>query len=335
MLRSLGLVLVLSLLLPAAGCADDASDAPDAATAPAKITPPRLHQLRGSAPKYVEGRDGYLFIGTDFDLGCGSGAEFEDYLANLGRLATVIADSGREVVWTIAPDKSTTLVDRLPEKVPQDRCFRENQRWQEHLLETVGDPHYVDTLGLLREADAAGTQVYWRGDSHWTSYGASLWLLEMVERLDPTVVDRVEVTRSSAERTGDLYVMAKRTDVESAPSASFSTDSTMEAVPGPTPFDPSTDSWGPLQWRNVPDDGLLPGRTLLIGDSFSYAGIDLTMPLFARGAFAWFQYLDTAELARQVRASDTVVIEVAQRTLTHSSVATSAFVDEVEAALAR
>ena len=60
----------------------------------------------------------------------------------------------------------------------------------------------------------------------------------------------------------------------------------------------------------------MPGRTLLIGDSFSYAGIDLAMPLFERGAFAWFQYFDTAALARQIRASDTVVVEVSQRTLT-------------------
>ena len=90
-----------------------------------------------------------------------------------------------------------------------------------------------------------------------------------------------------------------------------------------------------MQWRSIPGDDLVPGRTLLIGDSFSYAGIDLAMPLFERGAFAWFQYFDTAALARQIRASDTVVVEVSQRTLTHSSVATAAFVDQVEAALAR
>ena len=39
-------------------------------------------------------------------------------------------------------------------------------------------------------------------------------------------------------------------------------------------------------------------------------------------------------LAQQVVAADTVVVEVAQRTLTHSSVATQEFVDQVEAALA-
>ena len=58
----------------------------------------------------------------------------------------MIAGSGRDVVWTVAPDKSTTLVDRLPATVPQDACFRENQRWQEHLLGAVDEPHYVDTL---------------------------------------------------------------------------------------------------------------------------------------------------------------------------------------------
>jgi len=338
-LRHLGLLLAGSLLLVLAGCADDPATTGSSSSprSPASSAPPspQRHNLRGTAPEAVEGRDGYLFIGTDFDLGCGSGAEFDQYLANLGRLATIVADSGRKVVWTVAPDKSTTLVDRLPDRVPQDACFRENQRWQEHLLGAVEEDHYVDSLAILREADAAGDQVYWRGDSHWTSYGASLWLLAMLERLDPSVADSVEVTSGSVDRTGDLYVMADRSDVESAPSASFATGNTLEAVPGPTPFDPGADSWGPLQWRNTPGDDLVPGRTLLIGDSFSYAGIDLAMPLFERGAFAWFQYFDTAELARQIRASDTVVVEVSQRTLTHSSVATGEFVDQVEAALAR
>ena len=331
--------LTLSLALGATACgADLSADRSPETAGPAprpQVREPRLHEVEGRAPEVVEGRDGYLFIGTDFDLGCGSGAEFEDYLGNLGRLATVIADSGRDVVWTVAPDKSTTLVDRLPAKVPQGRCFRQNQRWQEHLLASEDDPHYVDTLQILRDADEAGEQVYWRGDSHWTSYGASLWLLAALERLDPAVVDAVEVVPGEAERNGDLYVMDERDDVETAPSAVFSTDSTIKPVPGTKPFEPGKDEWGPLEWRNVPGDDLVQGRTLVIGDSFSYAGMDLTMPLLQRGAFAWFQYLDTGVLARHVAAADAVVVEISQRTLTHSSVATSGFVDEVEAALAR
>lgn len=332
--------LLATLVLAVAGCSSDATgpddDAGDGRSGtPSAVPSPSRHELDGSAPKAVEGRDGYLFIGTDFDLSCGSGEHFDDYLATLGDLAEVVAESGRDVVWTVVPDKSTTLVDRLPAKVPQDACFRENQRWQEHLLESVDEQHYVDTLALLRAADAEGEQVYWRGDSHWTSYGASLWLLEVLDRLDPAIADGVEVTDGTVERTGDLYVMAGRDDVESAPSRTFSTGNTFEAIPGPTPFDPATESFGPLLWKAVPGDRTLPGRTLLIGDSFSYAGLDLTMPLVERGAFAWFQYLDTGVLARQVAVADTVVIEVAQRTLTHSSVATQEFVDQVEAALAR
>ena len=336
---SLAVSLAASLVLGLAACSSDATGrdgtsrgAPDGT--PSSVPSPRLHDLEGTAPQTIEGRDGYLFIGTDFDLSCGSGEHFDDYLTALGDLATVVADSGREVVWTVAPDKSTTLVDRLPETVPQDACFRENQRWQEHLLGAVDEPHYVDTLALLRAADADGEQVYWRGDSHWTSYGASLWLLAALDRLDPEVADGVEVTEGTVERTGDLYVMAGRDDVESAPSTTFSTGNTMETIPSRPPFDPATESFGPLEWRTVPGEGTLPGRTLVIGDSFSYAGLDLTLPLVERGAFAWFQYLDTEVLAQQVEAADTVVIEVAQRTLTHSSVATQEFVDQVEAALA-
>lgn len=341
MLRRPGPVLLIAaLLLGAAACGGDPAGSRGGTGAgagsgkPGAVASPTTHELEGETPEAVEGRDGYFFIGTDFSLGCGSGAPFEDYLDTLGDLATVIADSGRDVVWTIAPDKSTTLVDRLPDKVPQGACFRQNQRWQEHLISTVDEPHYVDTLAILREADAAGHQVYWRGDSHWTSYGASLWLLAALDRLDPSVAESVEITDATADRNGDLYVMAKRDDVETAPSRTLTTGATMKPVRGARTFDPGADQWGPLEWRNVPGDGLLRGRTLLIGDSFSYAGIDLTMPLVEKGAFAWFQYLDTADIARQVAASDTVVIEISQRTLTHSSVAMPAFVDQVEAALA-
>ncbi|GAA5107585.1 hypothetical protein GCM10023339_05780 [Alloalcanivorax gelatiniphagus] len=296
---SLALALAIALAASACGADLDAPRSPRSpgpadgagSAAPRDTVPePRLHELRGTTPEAVEGEDGYLFIGTDFDLGCGSGAEFETYLDNLGRLATVIADSGRDVVWTVVPDKSTTLVDRLPAKVPQGACFRQHQAWQEHLLDSEDDAYYVDTLEILRDADRAGEQVYWRGDSHWTSYGASLWLLEVLERLDPSVVDALEVVPGEVERTGDRYVMAERDDVETAPSTSFTTGNTVESVRGAKPFDPGAEQWGSLEWRNVPGDGVVEGRTLLIGDSFSYAGVDLAIPVLERGAFAWFQY---------------------------------------------
>lgn len=293
-----------------------------------------LHSTSGTAPTVVPGRDGYLFFGPDFDLSCGSGKTFARDLRQLGVVADAIAASGRQVVWTVAPDKSTALVDRLPATTPHDACFRDNQRWQEHLLGSVEEEHYVDSLALMRDADEAGDQVYWRGDSHWTSYGASLWLRAALDRLDPAVADRLTVTDGTAERTGDLYVEAGRDDVEEARSASFATGATVEGVPGGPTFDPGHDAWGPLQWRSRPADGLHAGRTLVIGDSFSYAAIDLTMPLFERGEFAWFQYFGDDELAARVAAADTVVLEVSQRTLTHAQVAQEPFADALAAALA-
>jgi alginate O-acetyltransferase complex protein AlgJ len=333
-LRRFCLVLLVLSTTTLAGCGGAASETERTERPrPAAVPSPTLHTASAPAPTVVEGRDGFLFFGADFDLSCGSGQTFDRDLEQLGEVAGIIAASGREVVWTVAPDKSTALVDRLPESTPHDACFRDNQRWQEHLLGEVTEEHYVDSLALLRSADEAGEQVFWRGDSHWTSYGASLWLRELVERLDPTLAERLEVTDGTAERTGDLYVEAGRDDVEQARSAAFATGATVEAVPDGPVFDPGRDEWGPLQWRSRPAEGLHPGRTLVIGDSFSYAAIDLTMPLFARGDFAWFQYFTDEELAAQVAAADTVVLEVSQRTLTHAQVAQEPFADAVEKAL--
>ncbi|KRF34987.1 alginate O-acetyltransferase AlgX-related protein [Nocardioides sp. Soil805] len=334
MLRRARLVLLVLLATAVTACGGSGAGSDPTRDPTPRMAAPSLHTASGTAPAVVTGRDGYLFFGADFDLSCGSGQTFARDLRQLGEVAAAIASSGREVVWTVVPDKSTTLVDRLPATTPHDACFRDNQRWQEHLLGAVDEDHYVDSLALLREADEAGEQVYWRGDSHWTSYGASLWLQELVDRLDPGLAERLVVTDGTAERTGDLYVETGRDDVEEARSAAFATGAAVEGVPGGPVFDPGRDEWGPLQWRSRPAEGLHPGRTLVIGDSFSYAAIDLTMPLFERGDFAWFQYFGDDQLAAQVAAADTVVLEVSQRTLTHAQVAQQPFADAVAKALA-
>ncbi|MGC4943373.1 hypothetical protein [Kribbella sp. DT2] len=80
--------------------------------------------------------------------------------------------------------------------------------------------------------------------------------------------------------------------------------------------------------------GLLGGKSLIIGDSFSYFALGNLRPLFADGTFLWTGHVSEADLIAAIKGADTVVIQIVQRSITPGhAFATKAFRDKVAAAL--
>lgn len=273
------------------------------------------------APKVLRGRDGYLFLGRDFDTACTNGPAFDKSLKDLGELADVIERSGRQVVFSVVPNKSSVVTDSLPRVLPHGFCSEQGLRHQEHVLDNFDHPLYFSVREELERRYQAGREDWWKTDTHWTTSGASVYAREIAARLDvtrPLTLQDIE-----RPRIGDLMKLAGLSFEERAESQLLESGATVEPR---TPGASGRGLPGADMWDSTPAEGLVPGRTVLLGDSFTVVSIDALRSLFAHG-----QFLSNGrgythdQMISQIVEADTVVLEVVQRNLAGSPLASEGF----------
>lgn len=275
----------------------------------ASSTQPIVYGIPGS---------GEMYPSWDFDEACRAGTGFADGLAWMNRIARVIKRSGRTVLWTVPPSK--TAVDRRfldPTTVPQGGCALQGIHQQASLLDTYPGTAYMP---LRKSLMADPRLTYWRTDLHWTSVGASIWVKQLAQRLSPQIARAQKWRPSTASYWGLFNQYRGLSDLETEPAIvpgpGARVITTKGMVPGPAIPPPSalvhTDQIKDLRWVTETRRPTWPGHTLLIGDSFTLAGLQLMRPLFRRGEFLWFHLNDPAKVARAVVHSNTVVLELVQ-----------------------
>ena len=304
-----GALAVLVLAAPAA--------MPAAADAPARLAEhPRSFigpdgTTYDSAPLTVPGRDGELYYGPDFDVACGLGSRTADGLRQVTRLARVIEHSGRTVVWTIAPDKTTVVPDDLPEPMPHGACDSAGFDMVRRALDGVDDSSF---LPLRAKLAGSRHQSYFKTDTHWTTVGGSVFAKAVARRLAPKVARLQSYVFGTEQRVGNLNYFAGNLELETAETAMPTT-----RVKVRTARTSADQVWGgypqltyDYTWNSRPARRTVPGETVVIGDSFTMFALDSLMPLFERGRFLWRGKVGNKTEFRAIKRADTVVIEVNQ-----------------------
>lgn len=259
-----------------------------------------------------------MFSAWDFDDACRAGQAFTDGLGWMNRIAKVIKRSGRTVVWTVPANK--TAVDGRSidwSTSPQGSCARLGMRQQAATLDSYPGVNYVP---LRKRLAADHRRTYWRTDPHWTSVGASDWVHALAQRLSPRLARAQKWYPTTASYWGLLNqyrdVSTMETEPALRPGRAVRVVSTKGVTPEAALPPPSvlqhTDEIKDLRWVSDPGSKTWRGRTLLIGDSFTFSSLQLMRPLFARGEFLWFYVNDPATIARAVVQSRTVVLELLQ-----------------------
>jgi hypothetical protein len=286
-------------------------------------------------PPVVRGKDGYLFYGPDFALACDQSAKFEKSLKSLAEFADLVQSSGRRVVFSVPPNKSSVAADMLPRAVPRGECAAHAIAQQNRLIDTMRHPLWVGVQKPLAEAHASGKQVFLRTDTHWTLLGGAIYAQAVAARLDPELARRLRLTPERMIKAGDMTALIGLNSSESVMSASLSSGAT--ALPDPKKAAKDVRRrpiYEPDSWVTRPGKGLVQGRTLLLGDSFTTIGALTSLrPLFAQGTFVWVKHAPAGLVISEIRASDTVVIEVVQRTVVGHLLTQPKFQKQVAAAL--
>jgi hypothetical protein len=262
--------------------------------------------------KVHSGTGGQLFYTGDFTMPCPYVDRFnaQAVKARLDRWQRIAALHGKQLMVTIAPDKSSIHRTRLG--VRGGALMQCSDQIREEVVDTWGSAGDGTLLLLWDDLTAIedghpGT-TYQPGDTHWTEVGAAVLLRRL---LASTGVDGYEAELTAGEpsaRPGDLYRMLgfHRSDLT------------------PT-FDV----------RRAPGAARVPGRTLVIHDSFGTALEPLLEPYFADVTYLhWKDLVARVKAGRPLPAFDRVVIETVERSFAQRALDVLAD-PKVEAALLR
>jgi hypothetical protein len=284
-----------------------------------------------SAPVVLPGLMGELYLGLEFDYYCALGNKFEKGMRRLGKLARVISESGRKVVFTAAPGKSAVVTAGIDQTtLPQGVCDSFGIQRQTKALDSTGDPLYLP----LRKALASDPrQTYWKTDPHWTTVGGSIFAREVAQWLSPKIGRKQRYVAVQDTEVGQLNQLLEIFTPETAQGANPASRVTVQTAPG-------SDAWDGMpyvvfdhSWTSKPRKKTWPGHSLLIGDSFTLYALQNLRPIFRHGRFLWTGHVDPATMVDAIVHSDTVVIEVYQGGVFNSVIGTEEFRKSVKFAL--
>lgn len=259
-------------------------------------------------PKVVLGHDGWLFYGGDFQNPCTPVAGVTQSVDRLERVATLLRKAGKDVAVVVVPDKSTIVADQLPDRYIGRQCAaqRKSAFWSAY-TRVGGD--LLDLRQPLSRASGQAGGAYLRSDSHWTPRGGLAYAQALTGHLDHGVWQPEDLREGGTFRkAGDLGAFILEERVDAVPDVKVQRQG-VRAV--------SQDRQGryTFHYRNEAgdDQALVRGRTVLVGDSFTFNSRDQWSP--------WFEDITTyhrssstgAEILDAVVDADTVVLEVVER----------------------
>ncbi len=266
----------------------------------------------GSAtPEVLRGSHGQLFLRNDFVAACRPANGADASVTALTQLATIIRDSGRDVVTMVPPDKSSVLADDLPAAFPERQCWQPYHAALTSALAQSMAPGWIDLRELLNQRRAVtGHDLYLPLDSHWDAEGSLLAVRAMVDVLAPGLFDESEIADAGMQQyTGDLTFLMG--------SGESGTTHVLEVRrPGITYVSGLEASHHVTRWVSTGAAGrLIPGQTVLLGDSFAARAIAQIIPYFADLTFVSIYETDPVVYSDAIRRADQVVVMIVERNL--------------------
>lgn len=276
-------------------------------------------------PQVTMGADGWLYFTEDLKRDCSVTSPADVIVAQMGRFVDAVDATGRKAVAYIGPDKSSMVPQHLPDAV-RDTCTRQlSSEIRGRLAGPVPDG-VIDAFTTLDRDDVES--LYWRRDSHWNPQGAVLVSAAVVDAVQPGLWDEAAVhVGADTSHVTDLTQLMGLPEEESSPSVEV-------RRPGVTTTElPTSDPTVTRHFVSTTTGGaLVPGKTVILHDSFGNIQVDQLAPYFEDVTFVWMRAgvtesvksgdgrwsvtwpgLAAPELSALVRGADTVVYQSVER----------------------
>ena len=265
-------------------------------------------------PDVLRGGDDWLFIRDEFQPECDfSGAQQR---AALQRADRAFADAGIDFRLLLIPDKHAIYPDRAPTGLPFPPSCEDTGRPEIEQAAAELHGRLVDPRAAMTAARAApgAPDLYWSMDTHWSPAGAVIGIGELVRSLGPDLWSDADVVeRGKLRRVMDSARLVGLRRVAITP----------KLVTRPSVEQHRSDVDVPVSVRNARtvfritcsgDRPLLPGRTLVVYDSFFGIDASLVAPYFEDTT--WVHVGDMTqhpELGSILGPFDRVIVERVER----------------------
>ncbi len=235
------------------------------------------------------GREGWLFQGSETQFACADKMQDSTILKRWAAVVEATRQLGPTATMFAAPSKSSVYPEYLPEDDSYKECaLREKDKFWK-LLASEGPGLGVIELRseLVRLKQRAGDELFELTDTHWTTLGALTLVAATLEEVgDGIQIEADEVVRRQEEvtYTGDLSTAAGRAE-------------TAKRI-----------EYDIVRDRDAPR---VPGRTLLVCDSFAYRKMHVFEPYFESINYISL-YTPSSEILRAIRRADHVIFEAGE-----------------------
>jgi hypothetical protein len=178
-----------------------------------------IQDLFGEPPSYfgtagnlqvLTGDSGWLYFMDDFNEACSPKIPLSEVIAGVQRLNKMLTDSGRRLVLTVPPDKSTVDTQFLPTSFELKQCseIAKAQRWK--AIGSMGVPGYVDVRSAVeKQEQQKGKPAFLPYDTHWNEDSEVTFAETVANKLDPSLLQDTNVQAGQYfTQKGDLDILA-------------------------------------------------------------------------------------------------------------------------------
>lgn len=289
-----------------------------------------LAELR-QVPDYavLPGLNGVLYYWQDFQFAClGVNLQTQGLVPVINELRTALNASGRQVYYTIAPDKSTVESRFLPSSFLGRDCSAKAKAKLWKFMATDPPQGYIPLLPALDKADHDGPDlVYRRKDTHWNGVGAMIYAKQLVNALSPGALADTDwdyqpdhpmpadlsMLQGGLSTVPALNVVPQRAGVttDAGPMSAVTIHPHVKGSPGSYQLEywhsQSTSTGAPL----------VQPRVLILGDSFTFNAEAQLAPFFSNVSFLHLDslYMDPQAALSAIRGAQVVIVERCERDL--------------------
>ena len=283
----------------------------------------------GGSDKVTIGRDGWLYLSDTLVNNC-PGANTDEFLKQLDAVRSDAEFAGVDFLMSVVPDKvliypelrQPGLAGALGLSIAGDIQTEDSaacsRQWNDDIRSAAADREWLLTFfdAMQEAADSSGALQYWKHDTHWTAAGATHQTRATIDAIDAGLWNPDELTAGVDQtRIGDLARLLGHSTTEARPTVEIQRPGVRVLEQGGQ-AGPSESSIGRSWAKSEGPTEVIPGTTLMIGDSFGEQSWRQLQPYFEELIFLNRTYLDHNGLLDVLDGPpDRIIVEQVTRNL--------------------
>jgi hypothetical protein len=269
----------------------------------------------------VRGVGPWLFTIQEIQPRCDLGAA--DIAAALDRARAAFSAAGQGFRFVVAPDKHVIYPEMVDPRTPYGPgCTDDRRAAMEAELDrrAFAVDGWKETLAA-RRANPDGPLLYFTEDSHWTTTGAVPAIRALIQSLGPDLWRDEDVSAPTSQKVEmELARQMGLSRSETVPRVRIRPGVTITRTAVALPVE-TKNARAVYRFTATGDRPLVPGRTVIVYDSFFGLNMQSVAPFFAESIWIHMGDLQNhPEIGRLVGPADLVILERVERGLYFTSI---------------